>query len=694
MPADWEYATNLSVNGNYAKREIIETSSDISQVKLIPGLLNKIVESHGSSEAGHTAIILADETLLVPLLSTIPESVDDVNITMGYPLKFSPVYSLVKNILSLQQNSRLENGITYFDHNDVFSILRHGFFSAEEIFHSNEIIAGLVNENILLIPSDRLVKHDAFKLVFKRITDPVGLPSYIRSILELGYIEADPDSDSSDKPVSTGAMIRNEFIYRILLIINRIETAILTGGISLTIVTFSRLLDKILRGLSIPFTGEPLKGLQVMGILETRALDFRNIIFLSVNEGTLPRSSAGSSYIPYNLREAYGLPTIRHQDSIYAYYFYRLLHKCENATFIYNSSSEGLKTGEMSRFLLQLNYLYKNPPGPGCISYEISISVPDLSVIRRTEKHSEILAARFTGPSSRQLSPGALNTWLTCRMKFYYRYICGLKEPEKMLTGIDPAIFGEMLHSLMENVYMPFKGRMIRAGELESLWKNDSGLMKNVFGIIADKLHNGIGIEASGNEQIIASILVSYAKNILRKDSERTPFTIVDLEKKAAARLNLKPGNAEAGILAGGIIDRLDLTGSALRIIDYKTGNVSMEIKSVASLFDENEEKRNEAGFQILMYSEILMMSGEGMKIIPSIYPVRSLNDRSFTGLLRIKDRHSGGEELDDYSEIRKEFREGLEETIRILFSNDSDFIMTSHLRSCEFCQYRQLCRR
>jgi hypothetical protein len=692
MPADWDYNTNLAAPTIDIKREIIDTSSNISQVKLIPGLLKKIGESGSSSEAGKTAIILADENLLIPLLSTIPESVEDINITMGYPLKLSPVYSLVKNVLQLQQNSMIENGTVYFDHTDVFSILRHGFFSDEDVYHSNDIIAGLVNENMIRIPSEKLNLNDAFRLIFRRISEPQELPSYIRSILELGYTETDPDSE--DIHSGNGMMIRNEFIYRIMLIINRIESSILSGGISLTTSTFSRLLDKILRGISIPFTGEPLKGLQVMGILETRALDFRNIIFLSVNEGTLPRSSAGSSYIPYNLREAYGLPTIRHQDSIYAYYFYRLLHKCENITYVYNSSSDGLKSGEMSRFLLQLNYLYKKPPEPGCVSFEISISAPDISVIRRTDKHSAILSENFTGPSPRPLSPSALNTWLSCRMKFYYRYVCRLKESERMQTGIDPAIFGEVLHSVMENIYTPFRGKNVLAGELDSLSRNESLLMNKVLEIIAKKFHNGIASEVSGNEQIIASIIATYTKSILKKDAGRAPFTIADLEKKTGCRLHLHPGNPETGIFTGGIIDRLDRTSTELTIIDYKTGNVSMEIKSLLSLFDENEEKRNEAWFQILMYSEILMISGEKMKIIPSVYPVRSLIDRSFTGRLRIKDRHSVGEELNDYSEIRDEFRKGLEETFRLLFNNDSDFIMTPHTHKCEFCQYRQLCRR
>lgn len=691
MPSDWNYSTYVSDPPAKIKRRIIDTSSDVAQVKLIPRLLDELDGLNGE-EASTTAIILADENLLVPLLSTIPETIEDVNITMGYPLKFSPVYSLIRNLLSLQINCRREGADILFNHSDVINILRHTYFADEEIFHSQLIISELIREKRQWIPSERLKNNSVFEAIFNKTDDNFNLPSYIKNILELVYVT--DDDEKADRHAGTGNKIRNEFIYRVLLVINRIGNAIIGSDIKLTAATWSRLLDKILRGISIPFSGEPLKGIQVMGILETRTLDFRNLIILSVNEGILPGSSAGSSYVPYNLREAFGLPTIRHQDSIYAYYFYRLLHKSENVTFVYNSNTEGLKTGEMSRFLLQLKYLDKRPPDISGVSFRISSQNPAVSRIPRNEKHTGRMHELFLGPDAGFLSPSAVNCWLYCRMKFFYKYICGLKEPERIITDIDPALFGGLLHSIMERIYSPFTGKTVPRSILKSLSGNENEILDVTKQVIAGKFHNGSVKDFTGNEQIVAGILCTYVKHIVRKDSESAALEISALEKKTSSKMEIIADNVNVGIMAGGFIDRLDRMGSSYRIVDYKTGSVSMEIKSVDSLFDENDEKRNEPWFQILMYCEILKSNDHLTGIMPSVYAVRNLADPRFSGLLTIKNMDVNEQELTDYTRIRSLFRANLEDTIGQMFSRNSDFYMTGHIRKCDYCPYRKICSR
>ena len=242
-----------------------------------------------------------------------------------------------------------------------------------------------------------------------------------------------------------------------VLSINRLETIVNSPDITFTTDTYIKILDRMLRMQSVPFSGEPLSGIQIMGILETRALDFKNLIILSVNEGILPAVSAGSSFIPFSLREAFGIPSVNHQESIYAYHFYRLLQRAENVTFVYNSNSEGLRSGEMSRFLLQMKYNDLLKPDFLDLNFEIKAHLTPGDRIGRSEEHSKQLALLFLDKNNGRLfSPSAINTWLSCRMKFFYRYINGLKEPDNITIDIDPAMLGNILHEIMRNLYQPF----------------------------------------------------------------------------------------------------------------------------------------------------------------------------------------------------------------------------------------------
>jgi hypothetical protein len=451
MPDDWQYTSKLSSESEEFKSRIIETSSDIAQVKLIPELLGKISDINGR-DAHHTAIVLADEALLVPLLSTIPEFVNDVNVTMGYPLRFSPVYSLVRHLLSLQKNCRDQGNEVFFDHTDVLNLLRHNYFTGDQDISGSKLVSELVSEKRQWIPRSRFTGISPFDSIIRKAGTPELLSEYIRSILENIFV-TDIGEQKNGTYSGSEINIRNEFIYRTLLSINRLDNIISGSDTSITTITWTKLLDRIIRGITIPFSGEPLNGIQIMGILETRALDFRNLIILSANEGTLPGSSAGSSYIPYNLREAFGLPGIKHQDSIYAYYFYRLLHRVDDVTFVYNANSEGIRTGEMSRFLLQLTYLGRSKPGMIGLGCEIVSPARSQKLMKRSSGYSEKMEELYMGPGGKSLSPSAVNTWLSCRMKFFYKYICDLKEPERIITDIDPAMFGAILHGIMQQIY-------------------------------------------------------------------------------------------------------------------------------------------------------------------------------------------------------------------------------------------------
>ena len=693
MPSGWDYGIRETKNDRSFKYRIIETSSDTGQVKLVPRLLEDL-GTISSDEAHHTAIILADESLLVPLLSTIPESVEEVNITMGYPLKFSQVYSLVHHLLLLQKNTRKENNILLFNLEDVINILRHSYYSGWNGSEGSLLERELLDEKQQWIPESRFEGNPAFSSIFRNPSLHGGISYYLKSVLESNFI-IDPDDPRAATISLSDLKMRNEFIYRALTALNRLDSSVGSSGIEISPGTWSRLLERIIKGISIPFSGEPLAGIQVMGILETRALDFRNIILLSANEGVLPRISGGSSYIPYSLREAHGLPGIRHQDSIFSYYFHRLLHRAGNVTFVYNSNSEGIKTGEMSRFLLQLNYLASIKPDMVGTTLEIITPTESSGMRYRSEKHQGILFQKYLTRRGKALSPSAINIWLSCRMKFFYRYVCEIGEPAKIINEIDPATFGTLLHKIIQKIYSGYEGTDMTSEVLDSLLKDRVNLDNTAREIMERNIPGGKDPFTDGNMLITRNILANYARMILRYDRLHAPVRIASLEKETYAGLDFDMEGAMHKVNAGGFIDRLDHRNESTVIIDYKTGSITMEIPSVASLFDETDEKRNEAWFQTLMYCELFLLSDVAGRVRPSIYSLRSLSAEGYSDLLTVKGDSKGDETvISDYSIIRKEYHDGLVRTLANIFGSKEPFTMTEHLRKCDYCAYRQLCGR
>jgi len=692
MPDDWNYRTLLSepTAGN-VKKKIINTTSDVSQVKLIPDLLEEFGHSD-NKDASDTAIILADENLLIPLITSIPDNVGDVNITMGYPLRFSPIYSFVKNLLSLQKNSRNENGKILFAFNDVAKILNHSFLSDEEQYKSRTILSSAQSKGKPWIQQEELCLTPELNIIFRRIESQTEIPLYLKNVLESQYIIG---GDKNESELNTKDLLHNEFLFRTLQVLNRLEMIISASKIDMNIPTWARLFDNIIRNLSVPFTGEPLSGLQIMGLLETRVLDFKNIIMLSVNEEILPRSSGSLSYLPWSLREAFGLPVLRHQDSVYSYYFYRLLHRAENVVFIFNSNDDGLRTGEMSRFLLQLRYLYENPPQISSSGYEIGAKIPFPEITERNENHQKILEEKYLNSKDTVFSPAAINAWLTCRMKFYYKYICDIKEPDKIFEGIDPASFGIMLHKVMEKIYSPYIGRTVDKNTISRISANSNIISGKIKELIIETFHPLTNEKLSGSEQIAANILEQYIKMILDKDAKSTPLIIESLEKLFDTQLSFGNSGNSNTIKIGGVIDRIDRVNNSLRIIDYKTGDIIPKIKSLEELFDEIKKDRAKEWLQLLIYCEILYSQSQYREenIYPVIYTVRKLTDLDYSGTLVIK-QNQGEMNIDNYKSIREPFIELLRNLVKKIFDPKEPFKMTENKYICRYCPYINLCRR
>lgn len=690
MPGDWNYATNISDKSQPAKYRIIDTSSDVAQVKLLPSLIEEI-SGLVAGNAHETAVILADENLLIPLLTSLPESPGDINITMGYPVRQTPVYLLVKNLLALQGNCRTNDGIVLFNHEDVVRILKNPLISDLITESEINVIRDVVSASLTWIPSERFSGLETLEIIFKKIESPGKISDYLRTIL---YIVNIQHVDSTDKD-KAAQNIRNEFIYRVMLAVNRIGVIAGTNYINMSLDTWSRLFDKIIRMQSVPFSGEPLSGIQIMGILETRALDFRNMIILSVNEGILP-AGISSSFIPFSLREAFGLPSINHRESVYAYHFFRLLHRAEDVTFVYNSNSEGLRGGEMSRFLLQMIYDPSVEIDIRNLSFEIKSPVAVKEEIERTDEAIQRLYSTFlSGDHKKILSPSAINTWLNCRMKFYYRYVNDLKESERIVSEIDPAMLGTLLHSAMKELYSGLVGKVADSDTISSLINNRHLVEDLISKTIVNIFGKGNDSFVAINEMMARQVLMDYIYRILEDDRSATPFKILLVEEYIDFPVELKSDAGELLIRAGGIIDRVDLKDGVTRIVDYKTGKIADTVGSLNLLFEDDRVKDLDGWLQTLLYCEGYLYSNPGKIVRPSVYKLRKYTRESGSDKLRIKNAKASEIVLEDYTHVRQEFMELLKITLMKMFSIGEPFRMTRDIRGkCAYCPYRILCMR
>ncbi|MCU0461644.1 MAG: PD-(D/E)XK nuclease family protein [Bacteroidales bacterium] len=686
MPDGWNYETYVSKMTAGVKRQVIETSSDIAQVKLIPELLSRI-PGLTPDNAHNTAVVLADENLLLPVLTSLPEDIPDINITMGYPLKQTSAYLLVRQLLDLQRNAKIRDGVVLFSHDDVTRLLKNDLISGLMDEKERNIPDDIIRHNLILVPDKLFRDSSGLSIIFVKASTPLAISDYIKNIL-LHIVKKEPgEASDADMPGS----ILNEFIYRIILAINRLEAITTSPDIDLTIDTWTRLLDRILRTESVPFSGEPLSGIQIMGILETRTLDFKNLVMLSVNEGIMPAVTASSSFIPFSLRQAFGLPSLNHQESIYAYHFYRLLHRAENVTFVYNSNPEGLRSGEISRFIQQMKYEPSASPDFLNLSFEIKNPVTIGNTIERKAEHLMKLKLRFPeGDRERPLSPSAINTWLSCRMKFYYQYVNGLSEPKKVITEIDPAMLGSMVHATVRSLYSDFIGKTVEPGTVKGFIENRKALSYLIRNSVNEVLKRENESYAAINEIMVKEVLLNYLMRILEFDRTSAPFTILSIEKPYSFRFSFETGTGRQELIAGGKIDRVDVRDNVTRIVDYKTGKISDSVLSIADLFRDDRDKDPDAWLQTLLYCEAYISETKGVKVRPSVYKIKKTPGKDVTDKLIL-----GDSVIEDYSAIRNEFIANLESVVRTIFSADEPFRMTAmRNKKCGYCPFRVLCGR
>ena len=645
-------------------------------------------------EEKENAVVLCNESLLLPVLHSIPSEVKNVNITMGFPLAQTPVYSFINAVVELQTTGyHSETGRYSYD--TVQAVLKHPY--TRQISLKAEPLERELTKTNRFYPLPTELKQDDFlSLLF---TPRSGIRAICLYIIELLKEVSTLYRQESEQDDIFNQLYR-ESLFKSYTMVNRLLNLIENGELQVRIDTLKRLLNRILNAANIPFHGEPAIGMQVMGVLETRNLDFRNLIMLSLNEGQLPKSSGESSFIPYNLRKAFGMTTIEHKNAVYAYYFYRLIQRAENITLVYNTSSDGLNRGEWSRFMLQ--FLVEWPHDISREFLEAGQS-PQSSRDICIEKTPEILdRLRNTynfesNPKAFALSPSALNAYLDCRLRFYYRYVAGLKTPDEVSAEIDSALFGTIFHRSAELAYgdLSANGKEIRKEDLERLLRDDVRLQGYVDRAFKEEFfHVDLNErpEYNGVQLINSKVISSYLRQLLRNDLQYTPFSMVGMEKKVQEEVTVNTPESPIKIRIGGTIDRMDCKDDTLRIVDYKTGGNPKTPTNIEQLFTPAEGRPNYI-FQTFLYAAI-MSRQQSLKVAPALLYIHRAANESYSPVIEMGEPRKPKIPVNNFAFFEDEFRERLQTLLEEIFGNETPFTQTENTKVCEYCDFRALCKR
>ena len=687
-------------DGGKKKIEVIGIPSGIGQAKQVHSLLSELCKEDEMSaeEALRTAVILPDEHLLIPVLNAIPEQIRRINVTMGYPLAGTPVASLIEYILALQKNIRYVDRRPVFYFRDVLPILNHRYVSTTSPEVVSDLVKDISENNKIYISYDDLNKTPLLSILFTPVTAVDAFSDYLIGVLQelnkavesgkwkVENIDSDAEQlSTSDSQLSTINDIEQEFIFHYFATVNRMKEVMQEANVEMKIDTYFRLLKRVTDTITIPFHGEPLSGLQIMGVLETRALDFDRLIILSMNEGIFPLRKAANSFIPYNLRRGFGLPTYEHQDSVWAYHFYRLIYRASHVSLLYDTRSNGLQTGEVSRFVHQLHYHYEEPIRNKLVVYNVSSSkTPALQMAKTKEVMNRLAAFRRGG--ERAISASAVNTYLDCPLKFYFSVVEGIREEEEVSETIESNIFGSILHKVMEELYQPFCGKMVTADLLKAIRKDTLMLMGAVARAFAEIFFKtDIVRPLTGQNFLIGEMIRKYVEKVLERDAKLTPFRYIESEKKIK---NLFPLADKSEIQLKGFIDRIDEVRDAVRIIDYKSGSGTTQFTSVEALFDKEDKDRAKAVMQVFMYAWMY-----GAKAIqPGIYYMRTLFSPSFdSGIYRRTDRFKT-EQVLDFDNYRTDFENSLRNCLDEIFDTETPFRQTPNGKACMYCPFKDIC--
>ena len=673
----------------------IESPTENGQVRYLP----QWIRENLTSQEKETAVVLCNEALLQPVLHALPDNVKHINITMGFPLSQTPAYSFVNALMELHTSGYNPNNGRYL-FAEVISVLKHPY-TRQLSPEAEKLEQTLTRDNRFYPLPSELKQDNVLELLFTPRRNNLDLCSMLSEALkEVAVIyqqQAASHSDAFDQ-------LYRESLFKTYTLVNRFHTLIESKELNVQAGTFQRLLTRVMSSSSIPFHGEPAIGMQVMGVLETRNLDFRHLIMLSVNEGQLPKAGGDSSFIPYNLRKAFGMTTIDHKIAVYAYYFYRLMQRAEKVTLVYNTATDGINRGELSRFMLQFLIEWGYPVLRKQLEAAQSPQSSAPIIIEKTPDVMERMKSVFDIRNNPKalISPSALNCYLDCPLKFYYKYVALLSAPDEVTADIDSAKFGSIFHYAAEHIYkdLTAHGKLISRENLETLLKDEVRLqtyVDNGFKELFFNLPPNEQPEYNGIQLINSAVIVKYIQQLLRNDLRYAPFTFVGSEQRIFENIEICTSTGDIQSRIGGIIDRIDSKGESLRIVDYKTGGDADTPANVQSLFIP-DKKRSNYVFQTFLYASIvckkLREKNDSRLVAPALLYIHRAASENYSPVIQMGEPRKPKEPVDNFAQYEGDFRENLKTLLEDIFNPDISFTQTEIEDKCAYCDFRALCKK
>ncbi|MFR6074677.1 PD-(D/E)XK nuclease family protein [Phocaeicola coprocola] len=673
----------------------IESPTENGQVRYLP----QWIRENLTSQEKETAVVLCNEALLQPVLHALPDNVKHINITMGFPLSQTPAYSFVNALMELHTSGYNPNNGRYL-FAEVISVLKHPY-TRQLSPEAEKLEQTLTRDNRFYPLPSELKQDNVLELLFTPRRNNLDLCSMLSEALkEVAVIyqqQAASHSDAFDQ-------LYRESLFKTYTLVNRFHTLIESKELNVQAGTFQRLLTRVMSSSSIPFHGEPAIGMQVMGVLETRNLDFRHLIMLSVNEGQLPKAGGDSSFIPYNLRKAFGMTTIDHKIAVYAYYFYRLMQRTEKVTLVYNTATDGINRGELSRFMLQFLIEWGYPVLRKQLEAAQSPQDSTPIIIEKTPDVMERMKSVFDIRNNPKalISPSALNCYLDCPLKFYYKYVALLSAPDEVTADIDSAKFGSIFHYAAEHIYkaLTAHGKLISKENLETLLKDEVRLqtyVDNGFKELFFNLPQNEQPEYNGIQLINSAVIVKYIQQLLRNDLRYAPFTFVGSEQRIFENIEICTSTGDIQSRIGGIIDRIDSKGESLRIVDYKTGGDADTPANVQSLFIP-DKKRSNYVFQTFLYASIvckkLREKNDSRLVAPALLYIHRAASENYSPVIQMGEPRKPKEPVENFAQYEGDFRENLKTLLEDIFNPDISFTQTEIEDKCAYCDFRALCKK
>lgn len=667
---------------------VISAARNISQARAAGTVLH---ENNFSSE--ETAIVLADENLLIPVLDTIPQNYTDVNVSMGYSMRNTPVYTLLLNVFSLQENVlRFQiysgKGEPKFYYQDVLRLLRHPYVVSS--FNDKKKITQIIR---------RIARYNATFVTLQQIKNYGDISS--SAVLEFLFCEW----KSSDiiieqlqripeifrgilKPSDEEISFDTEFLYQLHLALNRVATLYSRGDALHNFAALKSILIQGFSNTSIPFSGEPLRGLQIMGMLETRLLDFKNVIIVSANEGVLPDSTMHQSFIMYDLRRHFGMPLFHEKDSITSYNVHRLLQRAENIVFISNSDQDAFGTKEKSRFITQLETELPSVNPNAFFNYKVAASEPgrETATDAITLNSGPEVIAILIEKAKDGFSPSMISSFRECKLQFYFRYVTGIRDEDEVTEDVDQNMLGTIIHNALEEMYKPFVNAVLTEEIIARIRPQTEKSVKAAFKNLYEDNEAGTGknlLALKIAQRYITQFFDFETARIRRLSKAGIKITVTGLEESLEhiQEINGTP------IKFIGKADRIERRDEFISILDYKTGIVTKKDVTLNDWADLAEGRKTSKAFQLLMYAWLYLKGRNQAELVESgLISFRHLRE----GILLLTSPE--GSVITNENII--EFESQLHRLTADILSEETVFSQTEDSTMCKFCTFNKICRR